>query len=351
MRFVGELYKEGLLTTSTMFACIEELVGSPGKWKENMDTQEFELLIRLMKTVGSTLEAKANEKQTRMFEDFFRRITSLSKDKSVSSRIRFSLEEVLELRRNGWQARRAQEGPLKISEIHERMQKEEEQQQMQQMQQQQMQQKGGYGNRMGRTSSMSQASMQQPFPQRQTISRQKTSPMSDARSLNNNMNDNSFQKGRSFTLEDSRGPSVPPPRTESDTHFKDERAKREITSTIKEYLNIKDIKEVVLTLQEKPMSYRGYFILSMIEACIGCKSMQIDFLYRLISCNEIVFLLSEAKPVIAGAIASCEELKALQDTAMDNKEVNIKNYYCFYDLYLYKFIFPLVRHQKGLPLL
>ena len=68
----------------------------------------------------------------------------LSKDKSLNSRMRFTIEEVIFLRKNKWQSRREQEGPLKISEIHQKIQEEEERTKMNMMsggnkQQQQMQ--------------------------------------------------------------------------------------------------------------------------------------------------------------------------------------------------------------------
>ena len=67
----------------------------------------------------------------------------LSKDKSLNSRMRFTIEEVIFLRKNKWQSRREQEGPLKISEIHQKIQEEEERTKMNMMsggnKQQQMQ--------------------------------------------------------------------------------------------------------------------------------------------------------------------------------------------------------------------
>ena len=46
-------------------------------------------------------------------------------DKSLNSRIRFSLEEVLVLRMNNWQARREQEGPARLDQIHQKAAQEE----------------------------------------------------------------------------------------------------------------------------------------------------------------------------------------------------------------------------------
>jgi len=73
----------------------------------------------------------------------------LSKDKSLNARMRFSIEEVIFLRSNKWQSRREHEGPLKISEIHQRIQQEEEHNKMIAAQQQQLllQQQQQQGNK------------------------------------------------------------------------------------------------------------------------------------------------------------------------------------------------------------
>lgn len=69
---------------------------------------------------------------------------TLSKDKSLNARMRFSIEEVIFLRNNKWQSRREHEGPLKLSEIHHRIQQEEERNKaIAAQQQQQMLQYGG----------------------------------------------------------------------------------------------------------------------------------------------------------------------------------------------------------------
>ena len=72
----------------------------------------------------------------------------LSKDKRINSRLRFNLEEILEMRSNNWQARRIQEGPVKIEEIHQKIALEEyeklQHQQLIERQQHQQQQGGKY---------------------------------------------------------------------------------------------------------------------------------------------------------------------------------------------------------------
>ncbi|KAJ1431849.1 armadillo-type protein, partial [Ochromonadaceae sp. CCMP2298] len=120
IRFVGELYKQKLLTDVVIHSCIADLMGTADNWKPMSDEQDIECLCRLLATAGERLEAKSGQsEQGRVFNQYFDRLYTLSKDKSLNSRMRFGMEELLELRENRWQKRRAQEGPLKISEIHQ----------------------------------------------------------------------------------------------------------------------------------------------------------------------------------------------------------------------------------------
>jgi len=147
IRFVGELYKCSMLSTSVMHGCIKDLLcNSDGCWKASHDDQDIELLCRLINTVGQQLEMKSNTKQMQQFNEYFVRMKALSKDKTLNSRMRFSIDEVIELRQNRWQSRRAQEGPLKIAEIHQKIQEEEVKEHQKQQQQQQQHGRGQYGS-------------------------------------------------------------------------------------------------------------------------------------------------------------------------------------------------------------
>jgi hypothetical protein len=77
--------------------------------------------------------------------------------------MRFTIEEVLQLRENNWQTRRALEGPLKIAEIHRKMQQEEQQQPQQHM-----------GRQIGGGSGMNKGGMQQQQQQRTILPRKGT---------------------------------------------------------------------------------------------------------------------------------------------------------------------------------
>eukprot|EP01034_Spumella_vulgaris_P025884 gene25884-32390_t len=98
-------------------------------WKDLRDDQDIELLCRLLTTVGETLEIKSSSSKDKnhlvLFNAYFDRLGQVSRDKTLNSRMRFSIEEVLTLRQNGWQSRRVQEGPAKLAEIAQRVQEDE----------------------------------------------------------------------------------------------------------------------------------------------------------------------------------------------------------------------------------
>lgn len=124
IRFIGELYMHSLMNTDVMFICTDELLGvaSEDSPKKTVFPSEesLEVLCKLLQTVGKQMEGKIVGVQKSRFERVFSNIFELSQNRRLISRIRFSLEEVLSLRRNGWVARRVTEGPVKIDEIHMR---------------------------------------------------------------------------------------------------------------------------------------------------------------------------------------------------------------------------------------
>ena len=132
IRFIGELCKIGMLKPTIMFECFNLMLadtdeeGNVVRWKQQQDEQYLEALCHLLRTVGGTLEAtQRSSSKVHHFEDIFNRIRELSKDKSINSRIRFNLEEILELRQSGWRARRETEGPATIDQIHQKIAQED----------------------------------------------------------------------------------------------------------------------------------------------------------------------------------------------------------------------------------
>eukprot|EP01018_Ginkgo_biloba_P007512 Gb_05240 [translate_table: standard] len=111
IRFIGELYKKSMLTERIMHECIKKLLGE----FDNPDEEDLEALCKLMSTIGHMIDhSKAKEH----IDAYFGRMTMLSSNQKLSSRLRFMLKDVIDLRKNGWQQRRKVEGPKKIEEVH-----------------------------------------------------------------------------------------------------------------------------------------------------------------------------------------------------------------------------------------
>jgi translation initiation factor 4G len=110
IRLIGELYKKKMLTERIMHECINKLLGE----YQNPDEEDLEALCKLMSTIGEMID----HPRAKVHMDFyFDLIQKLSENSKLSSRIRFMLEDVIDLRKNKWRQRRKVEGPKKIDEV------------------------------------------------------------------------------------------------------------------------------------------------------------------------------------------------------------------------------------------
>jgi translation initiation factor 4G len=91
------------------------------------DEESLECLCRLMTTVGQELEAdtklrldKGGEaaQGLRPIDVYFKDMTKIIDEKKTSSRVRFLMQDCVDLRRNKWQKRREDAGPKTIDQIH-----------------------------------------------------------------------------------------------------------------------------------------------------------------------------------------------------------------------------------------
>ncbi|MDP2436198.1 MAG: hypothetical protein Q8P67_10680, partial [archaeon] len=115
-KFIGELYKLGMLPASIMHQCIRRLTIADSE--EPPPEENLETLSKLVTTVGKLLEADTRNQYPQDFASYFAQIETLSRDLRISSRIRFMLRDLIDLRRNEWVPRRAAEGPTTIAEVH-----------------------------------------------------------------------------------------------------------------------------------------------------------------------------------------------------------------------------------------
>ena len=97
IRFIGELYKKGLVIELIIYTCIDHLIANPSE-------EEIEALCNLVRTVGANLDASPRGK---VFVDTkFKQIeTLMTSKKQLSARLRFMLLDLQDLRKNKWKAR------------------------------------------------------------------------------------------------------------------------------------------------------------------------------------------------------------------------------------------------------
>uniref|UniRef100_H3D9X4 Eukaryotic translation initiation factor 4 gamma 1 n=1 Tax=Tetraodon nigroviridis TaxID=99883 RepID=H3D9X4_TETNG len=142
IKFIGELFKLKMLTEVIMHDCIVKLL-------KNHDEESLECLCRLLSTIGKDLDF---EKAKPRMDQYFNQMEKIIKERKTTSRIRFMLQDVLDLRRNNWVPRRADQGPKTIDQIHKEAELEEHREHMK-VQQALVSKKemgGGPGGRMGR---------------------------------------------------------------------------------------------------------------------------------------------------------------------------------------------------------
>ncbi|XP_063061061.1 eukaryotic translation initiation factor 4 gamma 1-like isoform X2 [Engraulis encrasicolus] len=141
IKFIGELFKLKMLTEPIMHDCIVKLL-------KNHDEESLECLCRLLSTIGKDLDF---EKAKPRMDQYFTQMEKVIKERKTSSRIRFMLQDVLDLRRCNWVPRRGDQGPKTIKEIHKEAELEEAREQVK-VQQQLMNKKevGGPVGRGGR---------------------------------------------------------------------------------------------------------------------------------------------------------------------------------------------------------
>lgn len=116
IRFVGELFKQRMLSSRIMHECISILFGDITA----PDEESLECLCNLLSTIGQALESNAREKaELNHINGYYATMKKLSGDsKLLCTRVRFMLQDMLELRSNRWVARRKETKAMTIAEVH-----------------------------------------------------------------------------------------------------------------------------------------------------------------------------------------------------------------------------------------
>jgi len=117
VKFIGELFKSKLLSERIIQECVKILFDSIGKSRSDKETMEHhcELVCKLMTTIGKLIDTS---KAKPFMQQYFNQFRKLALDESLSVRIRFMFQDLLELRNNVWIPRREENTPKTIGEVH-----------------------------------------------------------------------------------------------------------------------------------------------------------------------------------------------------------------------------------------
>lgn len=109
MRFIGELYLKDLVTAKIMHQCVLELLAA-------IEEETLVCLCKLLVTIGAKLEYYDKRKGHDNFNQYFHQINTMAKEHK-SSRMRFMLRDLVDMRATGWEARREEERAMDINDI------------------------------------------------------------------------------------------------------------------------------------------------------------------------------------------------------------------------------------------
>ncbi|PYH96091.1 hypothetical protein BO71DRAFT_408055 [Aspergillus ellipticus CBS 707.79] len=130
VKFIGELYKLGMLTERIMHECVKKLVDYEGM----PDEAEVESLTSLLRTIGASLDA--SERGHAMMDAYFHRIKLMVQTPGLPSRLRFMLMDIIDLRTARWMSKDSDKGPKTIQQIREEAARAQQEAEMERMRQQ-----------------------------------------------------------------------------------------------------------------------------------------------------------------------------------------------------------------------
>ncbi|GFF72715.1 eukaryotic translation initiation factor 4 gamma [Aspergillus udagawae] len=130
VKFIGELYKLGMLTERIMHECVKKLVDYEGVPEE----AEVESLTSLLRTIGASLDA--SERGHTFMDAYFARINMMMEIPGLPSRLRFMLMDIVDLRNARWQSKDSDKGPKTIQQIREEAARAQQEAEMERLRQQ-----------------------------------------------------------------------------------------------------------------------------------------------------------------------------------------------------------------------
>ncbi|CEP14021.1 hypothetical protein [Parasitella parasitica] len=122
VQFIGELFKLQMLTDRVMMNCLTRLCNDP----THPEDEETETMCKLLTTMGRVFDT-SSEKNKEWLDIYFARMNEMYKSDTLSSRVKFMILDVFDLRKSRWISKRGnQPAPATIAQIHEQAKKANE---------------------------------------------------------------------------------------------------------------------------------------------------------------------------------------------------------------------------------
>lgn len=306
------------MRATTIFSCFQYLVGSENADLKQQRSEQVELLCKLLHTVGYQLDSKPGKYKSQL-EDLFFRLQELSTDKKLPPRARFAVQEVLELRRNGWHERRAEEGPKLVSEIRMMAAQEERQQLTGGHSQRQRNERGVTFGRDVRESQDARDTRPRKEDARLEIGRQSGRPtriVTKESAPKNFATDVKSSSREPTSQETASGGS---PSLESPIE-KSEKLKRRVREMVDEFLS-NQIMQDAIEIMEELEDASGPFVTYIIDRYLNSnKAKEKNLLEDLLNAMTPRFLVNKSAQIIR-ELSTFETLLALAEMMLDVKEV------------------------------
>lgn len=118
LRFIGELGKLEIIHESILHRCMQQLLEKRRRRQMVDLAEDLECLCQIMRTCGKVLD---KPKAKNLMDQYFERMYQLSSNQELFSRIRFMLQDVLDLRAANWVPRKVAQvdGPRTIRQVRE----------------------------------------------------------------------------------------------------------------------------------------------------------------------------------------------------------------------------------------
>jgi len=116
IKFIGELGKLQMLHEGILHKCIKQLLEKKKNSQLKDMSEDLECLCQIMRTIGPRIDTT---KARAWMDQYFERIRQFAANADMVSRIRFLLQDVIELRENAWKPRAIakEQGPKTMSQI------------------------------------------------------------------------------------------------------------------------------------------------------------------------------------------------------------------------------------------